>query len=532
MKKYLLAIGISCMFPFCIMAQNVTLTPSDDATILAGNPTLNQGSSSSLDITPDISTSRSLIKFNLDALLAAVTAGEIDSTNIVSAQIALNVKQNNGQWGVNGPTAKIDVNLLTTDWQENGVSWNCSNNISCDSWGGGSYNYTSDVLVNDANSGSTVQLDVTSDVQDILNGTSNNGWLIQKSNESVSSEGTISFKSKESGVVPELIITLNKDVDLAPPFIEIIEPSEIFYLVTPPAQIVINYMDDLNGIDQDNDVTILLDSNDITSSCSLTAGSATCPVDTLINGTHSIDVDVADLGGKTNNANKVFVYYDSKSGSGVPSQWLTGLTAPSDSVGSEGDMYLDTVTGDVYQKTGGTWNLQGNIKGPAGEKGETGATGATGPRGEAGATGATGPRGETGATGATGSRGETGATGATGPRGEKGDPGRDGALAGLSCSKNQIAKWNGSAWVCAGGGSQVSYVGSVKVAECKFGMPGENSHYAKCWGGASVGNVEGGRITHACPSGTTKVGKVYMVDESAGSGGDWPAGHFWCIKNL
>lgn len=86
--------------------------------------------------------------------------------------------------------------------------------------------------------------------------------------------------------------------------------------------------------------------------------------------------------------------------------------------------------------------LIGNIKGPQGEKGDTGATGLQGPQGatgeqgpqgEKGDTGATGPKGDTGATGPqgpegpTGATGPTGPTGATGPQGAKGDTGQRGS---------------------------------------------------------------------------------------------------------
>ena len=50
----------------------------------------------------------------------------------------------------------------------------------------------------------------------------------------------------------------------------------------------------------------------------------------------------------------------------------------------------------------------GNVIGP---KGDTGATGAQGPKGDTGATGAQGPKGDTGAQGP---KGDTGATGASG----------------------------------------------------------------------------------------------------------------------
>lgn len=92
-----------------------------------------------------------------------------------------------------------------------------------------------------------------------------------------------------------------------------------------------------------------------------------------------------------------------------------------------GDYYLDTSSGDVWQRQmvtgsggvqGAQWVGIGNIRGPQGTQG---ATGATGPQGEKGDTGAQGPQGE---------KGDTGATGAVGPQGEqgpKGDPGATGA---------------------------------------------------------------------------------------------------------
>jgi len=105
--------------------------------------------------------------------------------------------------------------------------------------------------------------------------------------------------------------------------------------------------------------------------------------------------------------------------------------------------------------------------GPAGPQGETGETGPIGPQGlqgdtgPQGETGATGAKGDKGSTGDTGPQGDTGPagpqgpiglTGATGPKGDTGDTGpagADGIAAGLSCSLDEIIKWNGSAWACA-----------------------------------------------------------------------------------
>ena len=75
--------------------------------------------------------------------------------------------------------------------------------------------------------------------------------------------------------------------------------------------------------------------------------------------------------------------------------------------------------------------------------GETGATGSQGAKGD---TGDIGPQGPIGLTGATGAKGDTGEQGI---QGEQGPAGADGVAAGLSCSADEIIKWNGSAWVCS-----------------------------------------------------------------------------------
>ncbi|MBO5046056.1 MAG: hypothetical protein J6C93_04205 [Clostridia bacterium] len=115
--------------------------------------------------------------------------------------------------------------------------------------------------------------------------------------------------------------------------------------------------------------------------------------------------------------------------------WLVGEGAPTADVGSDGAMYMDSETYDLYWRTDGAWQKVGNTKGetgatgaqgPQGETGATGATGPQGPQGETGATGATGATGSMGATGAPGPQGAQGATGATGPQGPQGEAGQDG----------------------------------------------------------------------------------------------------------
>jgi hypothetical protein len=118
-------------------------------------------------------------------------------------------------------------------------------------------------------------------------------------------------------------------------------------------------------------------------------------------------------------------------------QWRYGATAPAAALGNMGDFYLNTATGDVhYKSAASTWTLTGNIKGPQGNAGATGAAGPQGPVGATGPQGLQGPAGATGLTGATGlqgpagvagPQGPAGATGATGPQGPVGATGLTGA---------------------------------------------------------------------------------------------------------
>ena len=72
---------------------------------------------------------------------------------------------------------------------------------------------------------------------------------------------------------------------------------------------------------------------------------------------------------------------------GAPGEmWFTGSGAPAGGLAGSvvGDWYIDSATGDYYEKTGASaWTLRGNLKGPTGA---TGATGADGPQGATGVT--------------------------------------------------------------------------------------------------------------------------------------------------
>lgn len=60
------------------------------------------------------------------------------------------------------------------------------------------------------------------------------------------------------------------------------------------------------------------------------------------------------------------------------SVWRDGSGAPADSLGVDGDYYLDNDTGDVYNKAAGTYSVVANIEGPQGPTGPSGSDGADG----------------------------------------------------------------------------------------------------------------------------------------------------------
>ena len=108
-------------------------------------------------------------------------------------------------------------------------------------------------------------------------------------------------------------------------------------------------------------------------------------------------------------------------------QILSGIGAPTETLGNVGDYYLDFSNSNLYgAKTAQGWGNPISLKGIQGDKGDKGDTGATGQKGDKGDTGATGQKGDKGDTSATGQKGEKGDTGATGQKGEKGDTGTPG----------------------------------------------------------------------------------------------------------
>ena len=169
---------------------------------------------------------------------------------------------------------------------------------------------------------------------------------------------------------------------------------------------------------------------------------------------------------------------------------LNGTAAPSSDTGAEGDFFLDTTNSMLYgPKTTSGWGSGVSLIGPTGATGEKGDTGDAGPQGVQGIQGEQGAQGATGLTGATGPQGATGAKGDTGDQGiqgEQGPAGADGVAAGLSCTTDQIIKYDGSAWVCA---SRLS--GAITMID-RWYSSGESSSTLNVAFTQDLGSMRGG----------------------------------------
>ena len=130
-----------------------------------------------------------------------------------------------------------------------------------------------------------------------------------------------------------------------------------------------------------------------------------------------------------------------RSTSQVVNTILNGKGAPKNSMGSNGDFYIDTRSLLFYgPKSKGRWPTPQSIQGPIGPSGSDGKNGTdgrsstnsnvsavTGPRGEKGEPGEKGEKGEPGIAGPAGAPGATGPAGPAGPAGPSGATGATGA---------------------------------------------------------------------------------------------------------
>src|SRR5690606_29340196 len=65
-------------------------------------------------------------------------------------------------------------------------------------------------------------------------------------------------------------------------------------------------------------------------------------------------------------------------GGGGGMDFLHGDTDPTGALGKEGDVYLNTSSGDLFRKENGSWTLLMNLIGPQGPQGQQGQQGPPG----------------------------------------------------------------------------------------------------------------------------------------------------------
>jgi hypothetical protein len=107
---------------------------------------------------------------------------------------------------------------------------------------------------------------------------------------------------------------------------------------------------------------------------------------------------------------------------------------------TEGAMYYDSTLGMILMCDGVGWQA---YRGPQGD------VGPEGPQGAPGEPGVKGDKGDQGIMGPQGLQGPQGPEGPQGPKGDQGEPGKDAPFANISCSTNQIIRYNGTTWECA-----------------------------------------------------------------------------------
>lgn len=175
--------------------------------------------------------------------------------------------------------------------------------------------------------------------------------------------------------------------------------------------------------------------------------------------------------------------------------------------GSFSDVWINTLTWNVFQKDIGTWNGVGNISGASGVSGGSGYSALSGYSGTSGASGQSGYSGQKGVKGDTGDAGAAGADGAQGLSGYSGISGQSGysGISGTSGTSGWSA-FSGKSGVSgfSGASGYSGAVGSLSVAAyCSYVTTGTNN----C--------TLSGSFT---PDGTSvNSGKVLLASQTTGS---------------
>ena len=101
----------------------------------------------------------------------------------------------------------------------------------------------------------------------------------------------------------------------------------------------------------------------------------------------------------------------------------------------------------------------------------------------------------------TGPQGPQGEQGPAGPQGEQGPAGPAGVAAGLTCSTNQLIKYDGSSWVC-------TEVERVLGVDEQAGEPYNNPNYYNCAECPAGKKLTGGACIHYVSAASTRVAQA------------------------
>lgn len=110
-------------------------------------------------------------------------------------------------------------------------------------------------------------------------------------------------------------------------------------------------------------------------------------IDTSEPGDYEVTYTVSDEAGNEATKERTVNVVEPGGNENPPAEgaWYTGEGEPNADLGDEGDLYLDTKTGDVYQKDSDGWGDSiMNITGPEGDQGNPGDTGDQGDKGDKG----------------------------------------------------------------------------------------------------------------------------------------------------
>ena len=183
-----------------------TLSATADAYLRGALENTNTGSETFVRVRKT-GPNRTLVRFDQAAIASAAAVGILQT-----ATLQFNAEFSSTTWGSG---RLVDAHRVTVDWTEAGTTWNCPidtdpGNLDPDcavQWAGGTFDatVTGSYTQTDGFTG-TVQIDVTSDVQAFLSGTTNLGWIVKKRLEGQS--GLVDYTSLEgtANLEPKLIL--------------------------------------------------------------------------------------------------------------------------------------------------------------------------------------------------------------------------------------------------------------------------------------------------------------------------------------